>query len=210
MKGIFISFEGIEGTGKSTLTGMLSEHLTSKGYRVVRTAEPGGARISQKIRELLLSLDHTEMAPLTELLLYNAARAQHVAEVILPALERGDIVITDRFSDSTFAYQGYGRGLDMKIIDQLDVIATGGLRPDLTLLLDLDVATGLRRNKAINKNDRLESEDIAFHEKVRAGFIGLASMHKDRIRLIDASVSAPEVFRFVIEVVSSFIESRSA
>jgi dTMP kinase len=155
MKGIFISIEGIEGTGKSTQAILLSEYLKKKGFRVTKTEEPGGTRISQKIRELLLSLNSGGMDPVTELLLYNAARAQHTTEIIIPALERGDIVISDRFSDSTVAYQGYGRCLDLKLIDSLDIISTDRLRPDITILLDIDVKTGLNRNRKINKNDDL-------------------------------------------------------
>ncbi|MDA8106009.1 MAG: dTMP kinase, partial [Nitrospiraceae bacterium] len=128
MNGLFISLEGIEGTGKSTQAELLAEHLRKRGFTVVKTAEPGGTRISLKIRELLLSTDNINMDPLTELLLYNAARVQHVKEIIMPAIQRGDVVITDRFSDSTMAYQGFGRGIDPKLIDSLDLIATGRLR----------------------------------------------------------------------------------
>lgn len=209
MKGVFISFEGIEGTGKSTQSKLLAEYLRGKGHRVIQTMEPGGTRISLKIRELLLSPDSREMDHVTELLLYNAARVQHIKEVIGPALERGEIVITDRFSDSTVAYQGYARGLDLKLIDSLDVIATNKLRPDITILLDIDVKTGLARNKALNKGDRLELEDISFHERVRKGFIQIAAREPVRIKVIDCSESLAGVHQKVVKILSGLLETRN-
>lgn len=206
MRGIFISFEGIEGTGKSTQSALLAEYLRTKGFSAVNTAEPGGTRISLRIRELLLSPSSTDMDPLTELLLYNAARVQHIKEIIMPALLRGEVVITDRFSDSTMAYQGYGRGIDLKLVDSLDLVATNRLRPHLTVLLDLDVKTGLRRNRAIKKSDRLELEDVAFHERVRKGFISIAAKEPDRIKLIDCSGDIESVHREVIGVVNAFLD----
>lgn len=173
MKGKFISFEGIEGTGKSTQARLLCEYLISKGFQALLTEEPGGTPISLRIREVLLSVDHMNMTPLTELLLYNAARTQHISEVILPSKDKGKIVITDRFTDSTYAYQGYGRGIDLKLLDDIDRMATGRIRPDLTILLDLDVETGLKRNRGINKTDRLELEDIEFHQRVRRVILSL-------------------------------------
>lgn len=206
MKGLFISLEGIEGTGKSTQTRLLAEYLQQSGKIVVRTAEPGGTPISLKIRELLLSLDSREMDPVTELLLYNAARVQHITEVIEPALARGEIVISDRFSDSTLAYQGYGRGIDRKMIAALDAIATRSMRPDLTLLLDIDVKTGLQRNRAINKRDRLELEDVAFHEKVRKGFLEIAAHEPDRIRVISCDGSVEAVYEKIKDIVAAFLQ----
>lgn len=200
MKGIFISFEGIEGTGKSTQTRLLSKYLRGKGFSVTQTEEPGGTIISLKIRELLLSLDSRGMDAVTELLLYNASRVQHIKEVIIPALKKGNIVITDRFSDSTVAYQGYGRGIDLKLIDSLDMISTGRLRPDFTILLDIDVETGLRRNRRINKSDRLELEDIFFHEKVRKGFINIAAEEPERVKLVDSSGKIEEVHEKIKEL----------
>ena len=207
MKGIFISFEGIEGTGKSTQAKLLAEYLLGKGHRVIQTIEPGGTAISLKIRELLLSLDSREMDHVTELLLYNAARVQHIKEVIAPALERGEIVITDRFSDSTVAYQGYARGLDLKLIDSLDMIATKKLRPDITILLDIDVKTGLARNKALDKGDRLELEDVSFHERVRKGFIEIATGEPDRIKVVDCSESLGVVHQKVVKIISGLLEN---
>ena len=209
MRGAFISFEGIEGTGKSTQTQLLTDYLQQRGQIVVRTQEPGGTAISMKIRELLLSLDSREMDPVTELLLYNAARAQHIREVIDPALSRGEIVISDRFSDSTLAYQGYGRGIDHKRIDALDAIATNGMRPDLTLLLDIDVETDLQRNREISKRDRLELEDITFHEKVRKGFLEIAKDDPGRIRVIDCRDSVVAVHDRIKSIIAAFLESRT-
>ena len=208
MKGIFISFEGIEGTGKSTQAGLLADHLKAKGYRVIQTMEPGGTRISLKIRELLLSMESSEMDHVAELLLYNAARVQHIKEIIGPALDRGDIVITDRFSDSTVAYQGYARGINLQLIDSLDLIATKKLRPDITILFDIDVRTGLARNKELGKNDRLELEDISFHEKVRKGFLLIAAREPGRIKVVDCSGSLDRVRQKVVEIISEFLEKQ--
>jgi len=209
MKGVFLSFEGIEGTGKSTQARLLADYLRDQGNTVVQTAEPGGTQISLKIRELLLSLDSRGMDHVTELLLYNAARVQHIKEVIAPALTRGEIVITDRFSDSTLAYQGYGRGIDRQVIDALDAVATGCMRPDMTLLLDVDVETGLRRNKEMNKNDRLELEDVAFHQRVRRGFHEIAAAEPERIRVIPCAESIEAVHRAVRDAVTSFLTQQA-
>ncbi len=205
MKGKFISFEGIEGTGKSTQAKLLQQSLLGLGYEVILTEEPGGTLISLRIREILLSVDHTNMKPLTELLLYNAARAQHIEEVILPALNRGAVVITDRFTDSTFAYQGYGRGIDQDLLESIDRIATDGLRPDMTMLLDLDVETGLKRNRRINKTDRLELEDVEFHERVRKGYHELAAKEPERIKVLDASGGIEELHIVIAQIISDFI-----
>jgi len=208
MKGIFISFEGIEGTGKSTQARLLAEHLREKGYRVIQTMEPGGTRISLKIRELLLSMESREMDHVAELLLYNAARVQHIKEIIVPALERGDIVITDRFSDSTVAYQGHARGIDLQLIESLDMIATNKLRPDITILFDIDVGTGLARNKKLGKNDRLELEDISFHEEVRKGFLQIAAREPGRIKVVNCAVSLESVRQEVLKIISVFLQER--
>jgi len=208
MKGLFISFEGIEGTGKTIQSKLLYEHFKKTGYTVILTEEPGGTRIGLKIRDVLLSVENKEITPVTELLLYNASRAQHLKELILPALNEGGIVITDRFSDSTVAYQGYGRGIDLKLIDSLERMVTEGLKPDITLLLDLDAETGLLRNKGINKTDRLELEDLKFHKKVRDGYLQIAAREPERIKLIDGSGSIEEIQRKVIDIVTSCIKSR--
>jgi dTMP kinase len=193
VKGVLISFEGIEGSGKTTQARLLSEHLSRKGYTTVMTEEPGGTAIGLAIREVLLRVEHAGMSHLTELFLYYASRCQLITQVILPAVEKGRVVITDRFSDSTFAYQGYGRGMDLRVIKEVDDIATGGLKPDLTLLLDIDPERGLKRNKEVNKSDRIELEDIGFHNKVRSGYLAIADSNPQRIRVIDASTDIGEV-----------------
>lgn len=210
MKGIFISFEGIEGTGKTIQSKLLCEYLSKKGYEVILTEEPGGTHTGLKIRDLLLSLETKGMMPLTELLLYNASRAQHIKEVILPALNRGAVVITDRFSDSTIVYQGHGRRIDLKLIHFIESIVTEGLRPDITLLLDLDVETGLKRNRGINKSDRLELEDIEFHKRVREGYLEIAGKQPGRIKLIDASESIDEIHNRIVRIVEDFIKNISS
>jgi dTMP kinase len=205
VKGTFVSFEGIEGTGKSTQAKLLYQYLIDRGYEVILTEEPGGTRIGLKVREVLLSVDHKGMTPLTELLLYNASRAQHIQEIILPAIKKGAIVITDRFCDSTFAYQGYGRGIALDLLDSIDRIATNCLRPDLTILLDIDAETGLMRNKGINKIDRLELEDIEFHKRVREGYHKLAAKEPERLKLIDVSRGIEEVQGRIVRIVADFL-----
>ncbi len=205
MKGRFISLEGIEGTGKSTQAKLLSDYLKEKGFDVVLTEEPGGTQIGLRIRDLLLSVQHKGMTAVTELLLYNASRSQHIREIILPAISRGAIVITDRFTDSTIAYQGFGRGIDSGLIDSIDLIATGRLRPDITILLDLDAEVGLKRNKGINKIDRLELEDLEFHQRVRNGYHNLAEKEPERIKLIDASAGIQEIHNRISSIITNFI-----
>jgi dTMP kinase len=204
--GVFISMEGIEGTGKSTQARMLSENLRSRGMEVMLTHEPGGTVISQRIREVLLLPEHKGMDPVTELLLYAAARRQHVAEVILPALRGGQVVVTDRFSDSTRAYQGHARGIDMEIIEALERMATGGLRPELTVLLDIEAKEGLSRNRGANKVDRLELEDLEFHEKVREGYLAIERAEPERVKLISALGSVEEVQERVVGAVTGFLK----
>jgi dTMP kinase len=205
MKGIFVSFEGIEGTGKTIQSKLLYEYLIKRGIKVILTEEPGGTQIGLKIREMLLSVEHKEMIPIAELLLYNASRAQHIKEVILPAIDKGAVVVTDRFTDSTVAYQGYGRGIDLNLINSIQKIVTAGLQPHITILLDLDVEVGLKRNKGINKTDRLELEDIEFHKRVRSGYLEIASKEPERIKLINASDGIEEIHRKIVNIVMDFI-----
>jgi dTMP kinase len=205
MKGKFISFEGIEGTGISTQASLLYEWFKGRGLDVVLTEEPGGTQIGVEIRKLLLSVEHKGMTPLAELLLYNASRAQHIEEIILPAMERGAIVITDRFYDSTIAYQGYGRGIDLNLLDSIDTIVTAGLRPDITVLLDLDVEIGLKRNRNINKTDRLELEDVEFHGRVRRGYHNLAVREPERIKLVHASGDIGDIHKRIVEIIRDII-----
>lgn len=206
-KGVLISLEGIEGTGKTTQAGLLAGRLAKEGYEVILTKEPGGTPIGSRIREILLQPDNKGISYMTELLLYNADRAQHLKEIILPSLEKGVIVVTDRFTDSTVAYQGHARGIDMSLINSLDKISTGGFKPGLTLLFDLDVEEGLRRNRDINKVDRLELENIEFHRKVREGYLKIAESEPERVKIVDASALPEEVGRNVWEIVSRKIQS---
>jgi len=205
MKRLFISFEGIEGTGKTIQSKLLYEYLIKKGFKTLLTEEPGGTRIGRTIRDLLLSVDHIEMKPLTELLLYNASRIQHIQEVILPAIKKGVVVITDRFTDSTVAYQGYGRGIELHLINTIEKIVTGGLKPDITILLDLDVEIGLKRNKGINKKDRIELEDITFHKCVKNGYHTIAAKEPERVHVIDASKSIEHIHRSITKIVVDFL-----
>jgi dTMP kinase len=195
----FISFEGIEGSGKSTQVKALAKHLRGKGHKVIETVEPGGTMIGNKIRALLLEPGN-HMDPMAELLLYYSSRAQHVREVIYPAILDNNIVITDRFIDSTVAYQGYARGLDLGLINKLNEIVVPDMKPSITFLLDMDVEEGLRRNRRAQKEDRFELETIEFHNHVRKGFHQIAAEEPERIKIVDASVSAEEVSRKIIEI----------
>lgn len=196
----FISFEGIEGSGKSTQARLFAEHLKTKGHNVLITEEPGGTKIGIKIRDILLAPENN-MDPMTELLLYNSSRAQHVRELIYPALLKNVIVITDRFLDSTVAYQGYARGIDLNVIKTLNEIVAPDLKPSVTFLLDLDVEEGLKRNRDANKKDRFEQEAIEFHERVREGYLRIAEEEPERIKVVDASGSIKEVNRKILEIV---------
>ncbi len=201
-KGLFISFEGIEGSGKSTQARLLAASLLAEGYSVVLTQEPGGTVIGERIRSLVLDPAHTEMCPATELLLYAAARAQHLAQKIRPALAGNAVVITDRFSDSTAAYQGYARGIDRSVLNAVDAVATSRLRPDITFLCDLPAETGLRRNRGVNKHDRLELEALSFHQKVREGFLELAAEEPNRFRIVDAGQPVEKVTEDIARIMA--------
>jgi dTMP kinase len=190
-RGIFITLEGGEGAGKSSLQKALLRRLKREGRSVVKTREPGGTPLGRKLRRELLKSGW--VAPTAELLLYAADRAQHVASVIRPALEAGAVVVCDRFSDSTVAYQGYGRRLDRAQIAELNALAQDGIEPDLTLWLDIPVADGLARTRKRGAADRLEAEAIAFHERVRRGFRALSKEHPGRIVRLDARKSQDQV-----------------
>ena len=187
--GLFVTFEGPEGCGKTSQLRLLAAYLQDQGCDVLTTREPGGAPISERVRAIVLDPIHTNMEPTTEFLLFSAARAQHVAEVIRPHLERGGVVLCDRFADSSLAYQGYGYGLDLEARRAITHFATGGLVPDLTLFLDLPVEAGLRR-KAGGRGDawnRMEQKQIAYHERVRAGYLAMAADEPERWVTIDAT-----------------------
>jgi dTMP kinase len=183
-KGYFITFEGAEGSGKSTQIRKAVAFLKKKGRSVIMLREPGGTRISEAIRAILLDKDLKEMDPVTELLLYLAARAQIVREKIIPALEKGKVVICDRFEDSTRAYQGFGRGLSLAGIEEASRLARGTLKPDLTFVLDIDIAKGLARG---GRHDRIEREALSFHRRVRQGFLALAKKEPRRMVVLDTS-----------------------
>jgi dTMP kinase len=198
MQGFFVTFEGGEGSGKTTQLKALLGHLRSVGRDVVETRDPGGTAIGNQIRGLLLDGENARMDSLTELLLYEASRAQLVQEVVQPALAAGRILLCDRFTDSTVAYQGYGRGLDLDLIERLNASATRGIRPDLTFFLDLDPVVGLERVKrrltpSRASRDRLEDEALAFHERVRQGFRALAATEPERVIALDAVQSLSEL-----------------
>lgn len=184
---MFITFEGPEGSGKSSQLPLLAAYLENRGYETVSTREPGGTRIGNQVREILMRMDNTELHPRTEILLFQAARAQLVEELILPSLEQGKVILCDRYGDSTLAYQGYGHGLDLERLKMILDFATGGLKPDLTILLDVDVPVGLKRKKAKEEWNRMDAFELSFHERVRKGYHQLAHQDPVRWRVVDAS-----------------------
>lgn len=205
----FITFEGIEGCGKSTQEARLAEALSHRGYRVTRTREPGGCAIAEQIRAILLDAGNRALVPMAELLLYAAARAQHVEEVIRPALEENRVVICDRFTDATLAYQGFGRSLDIDLITELNRLATAGIVPDLTILLDCPEEVGLARAMArINagkgaREERFEMESLQFHRAVRQGYLTLAEAEPGRFVVIDGTLGIEETAAAIAEAVFS-------
>lgn len=198
MHGRLIVFEGVEGSGKTTQLQQCSDWLKTSEFGnsipVVVTREPGGTSLGLELRQLLLSGQSSSIQNRTELLLYAADRAQHVEEFLKPKLAQGAIILCDRYTDSTVAYQGYGRGLDLSLIEQLNQIATGGLNSDLTLWLDVDAEIGLKRARQRGKADRMEQADLEFHQRVQQGFKELAASYPQRIVRIDASKSQEEVY----------------
>lgn len=208
----FITFEGIEGSGKTTQLRHLLDHLRNSGLQAVATREPGGCPISDTIRALLLDPLSDKMTSRTELLLYSASRAQHVAEFIRPALANGKIVLCDRFSDASTVYQGAGRGLDKEQLETINAFAANGLVPDLTLLLDYPAESGLQRARARNEAENLESESrfeqetLAFHRRIRQGYLDLAEREK-RVHIIDALGSENTVAKRISTAIDGFLEN---
>lgn len=202
--GLFISFEGGEGCGKSTQARALYRQLRRRKLPVLLAKEPGGTPLGRAVRRLLKS-DGLRISALAEAFLFIAARAELVQEVIRPALEQGMIVLCDRFADSTLAYQGYGRGLDLTWLSGLNDLATGGLKPDLVILLDLEVGRGLGRKKG---HDRFEREPLSFHERIRRGYLELAASEGDRWQVIDASLPPDEVRQAIWRRVREFLDTR--
>ena len=209
----FITFEGIEGSGKSTQLRLLQDHLLRLGHQVVATREPGGCAISDCIRSLLLAPDSGAIIPRAELLLYSAARAQHVAEIIRPALRQGKIVLCDRFSDATIVYQGVGRGLDGNQLAAINRFASDGLSPDMTLLLDYPIEAGLLRARTRNQEggleaeSRFEQESMAFHRRIRKGYLDLFA-EEDRFHVIDARGNRESVAERIAIAVDQFLARR--
>jgi dTMP kinase len=206
--GIFITLEGIEGSGKTTQIELLKELLTANGFEVLLTREPGGSPIGEKIRHILLDTANAAMEPLTELFLYEASRTQHVEEVIGPALKAGKAVLCDRFYDASTAYQGYARGIGAASVADLNLVATGGQKPDLTIVLDLPVSDGLRRLG--QSLDRIEGEEATFHEKVRRGYLEIAKTEPARVKVVDASGSPEATFAKVKTIVENLLPLKKA
>lgn len=220
--GLFITFEGPEGSGKSTQARLLYERLQAMGYPVILTREPGGTRIGETIRRILMDLRHTEMAPTTETLLFSAARAQLVSELIRPYLATGGIVLCDRYADSTYAYQGYGLGRDLDELHAITEVATGGLMPDLTFYLDVPVEEGLERKRGGlraargDSNDgaaapnpewnRLDARDLAYHQRVADGFRDLMRQEPQRWRLLDARLPIAQLAQSIATEVEPLLE----
>jgi dTMP kinase len=207
---LLITFEGPEGSGKTTQTQLLHDVLQQQGYQIVCTREPGGTQIGEQIRTIVHDRLNSELVPEAEILLYSAARAQHVAQVIRPALGKGAIVISDRYAESTFAYQGYGRGLNLNILHEITQFATGGLQPDLVIYLDLDVTAGLdrkRQDQAQGKGEwnRMDEQSFAFYRRVRDGYLAMAVQAEDRWLLVDAAQPVLEIHRVILSKIQSLL-----
>ena len=200
-KGLFITFEGADGCGKTTQMKLLAEYLKQKGIDVILTREPGGKGLGEKVREILLNYEG-QVSDRCESFLFLADRAQNIDIIVNPAVKEGKIVLCDRHIDSTVAYQGYGRGLDIKRINMLNDIATNGQKPDLTFVFDIDVETSMKR--VGSQKDRMESAGIEFHNRVRNGYLELAKMEPQRIKVIDAAKSIDEIHQVVISFISNF------
>ena len=193
MSGLFISLEGPDGSGKTTQIQLLQEFLIERGYEVVLTREPGGTDISEQVRKIILDVNNEKMSNMTELLLYTAARAQLVDEIIRPALEAGKVVICDRFYDSSAVYQGIARGMGVDMVYQLNEEALQGILPDITFLMDMDAEEGIQRKKKQATLDRLEKENLEFHQKVVEGYRSLAKRNSQRIKVLNATDSIDQI-----------------
>jgi dTMP kinase len=207
MKGKLITFEGPEGSGKSTHCKMLSSWLRKKGIPFICTREPGGTRVGELIRRILLDPGNYSIVDKCELLLYLAGRAQIVAEVIRPALSKGKIVISDRFSDATLAYQGYGNKLDINLIKKLDIFVTDDIRPDLTIVLDLNVKEGLRRNIKTKWPDRMEARTLSYHQRVRSGYHEIARKDPRRVKVVNVRENINETQEAIRKIVNYVIQA---
>jgi len=207
---MFITLEGPEGSGKSSHITPLADAIRQAGYAVVITREPGGTPIGDEIRDTLLNLKNIAMHPTTEILLFQASRAQHVHELILPSIRAGKVVLCDRFADSTMAYQGYGHQTDLEQLAQIIRFATGGLQPDLTLLLDVDIEIGLKRRSSDQESwNRLDAKEKAFHQRVRQGYLKMSASQPERWAIVDASQSMEQVQQTLIRVVLNRLAERN-
>jgi dTMP kinase len=209
-RGIFITLEGIDGAGKSTQLRLLLKHLRGRGYRVVATREPGGTRVGEQVRGILLASQTGKLAPLAELALMYAARAQHLEEVVRPALARGEVVVSDRFNDASFAYQGCGRKLGAVAVRSFDQVVCGATQPDLTIVLDLSPRASLKRAKGreVRRNSvrgRFEAEGLRFHQRVRAGYLIIAREDPRRVKVVRADRPAAEVQAEIRRIVDDFL-----
>ena len=203
-QGMFITFEGADGCGKTTQMKLLAQYLNKNGYDVVITREPGGKGLGEKVREILLNYDG-EVSSVCESFLFLADRAQNIDIIVKPAIESGKIVLCDRHVDSTVAYQGYGRGLDIDRINMLNNLATSGKKPDLTFVFDIDVETSMKR--VGREKDRMESAGIEFHERVRKGYLEIAKSEPERVKVIDATRTIEEIHNDVIRIFENFKNS---
>ncbi len=205
MDGKLITLEGVEGSGKSTQAELLREYLQERGYEVIITHEPGDTEVGKKIRQILLNPKHNKLSSKAELLLYEADRAQHVSQVIKPALKAGKVVVSDRYFDATLAYQGYARDIDKQLVTTLNQIAVNSAIPDLTLLLDIDPEISLRRANQVTaqagREDRIEAEKLSFHQQVRKGYLALAEQ-KERIKVINAQQSIEKIFSEIKQILT--------
>ncbi|OPY72612.1 MAG: Thymidylate kinase [Syntrophorhabdus sp. PtaU1.Bin058] len=202
---MLITFEGIEGSGKTTQIELLYNHLKEKGYEVIKTREPGGTAFGEALRRIFLH-ENLNVLPLSELLVFMAMRAQHVEELILPALKDGKVVLCDRFVDASYAYQGYGRGIDLGIIETLNRFVTKGVRPNLTILLDCPVKKGLQR-KAANVMDRFEKENIAFHQRIKNAYLKLAGEEPKRFLIVDGKKRVEDIETIIRKKVENLLKN---
>ena len=205
-RGIFITMEGPDGSGKSTQIALLKEYLEKEGYDVIITREPGGTKISENIREVILNPDYKEMSSVTEMLLYASARAQLIAEVIGPAIDSGKAVISDRFVDSSLVYQGIARGLGVEKVYEVNLNAIGKYMPDVTFLLDLPAEVGIARKKGQKDLDRMELESLEFHKSVAQGYRDMAARFPERIKSVDATRPVEEISDLIIREVSDILK----
>jgi len=199
---VFISFEGIDKGGKSTQISLLADYLKKKKYQVVQTCEPGGTRLGKEIEKILLGSSVGQISGTAELFLYLADRSEHVNKIIKPALEKDKIVISDRFADASIAYQGYGRGLDIHWIDELNKKTTQGISPELTFLLDIDPELAKKRSK---EKDRIENEEIAFHQRVRQGYLKIARLYPNRVKIINGQENIEDIHLAIIRILSEYL-----